>query len=58
MSSVGDVEIITEQLTVCELTGAAMSAQLCCYPGECQGKQQGGYEFRAERIFTIPRPNG
>ena len=35
-----------------------MSAKLCRYPGECQGKQQGGCEFRVERIFTIPRPNG
>ena len=38
MSSVGDVDISTEQLTVCKSTGAAMSAQLCCYPGECQGR--------------------
>ena len=42
MSSVGDIEISTEQLTVCEPTRAAMSAQLCCYHGECQGKKQGG----------------
>ena len=58
MSSVGDVEISTEQLTVCDSTGAAMSAKLCRYPGECQGKKQGGCEFRAECIFTIPRPGG
>jgi hypothetical protein len=39
MTSVGDVEISTEQLTVCELTRAAMSAQLCRDPGECQGRK-------------------
>ena len=38
MSLVGDGEISTEQLTLCESTRAAMSAKICRDPGECQGR--------------------